>query len=61
MKNLFKVFLCIVTIISMQSFVSAQIGYSITDNNRDVTNLAQQYYQFDLSSGQGTLINVSSR
>lgn len=57
MKNLLKVFLCIVTIISMQSFVSAQIGYSITDNNRDVTNLAQQYYQFDLSSGQGTLIS----
>ncbi|MDQ3750292.1 MAG: hypothetical protein M3367_14960 [Acidobacteriota bacterium] len=57
MKNLFKVLLCIVTIISMQSMVSAQIGYSITDNNRDVTNILQQYYQFDLSSGQGTLIS----
>lgn len=58
MKNLFKVFLCIVAIVSMQSFVSAQIGYSITDNNRDVTSLDQQYYQFDLSSGQGTLISA---
>jgi len=41
----------------MQSTVSAQIGYSITDNNRDTTNLQQQYYQFDLSTGQGTLIS----
>jgi len=58
MKNLFKLFLCIVAIVSMQSLVSAQIGYSITDNNRDVTSLDQQYYQFDLSSGQGTLISA---
>lgn len=56
MKNLFKVFLCIVTIVTMQSVVSAQIGYSVTDNNRDVTGLAQQFYSFDLTSGQGTLI-----
>ncbi|MDQ3130165.1 MAG: hypothetical protein M3Q99_05320, partial [Acidobacteriota bacterium] len=41
----------------MQSTVSAQIGYSISDNNRDSTNLQQQYYQFDLSTGQGTLIS----
>jgi hypothetical protein len=44
MKNLIKVFLSIVAIVSMQSFVSAQIGYSIADNNRDVTGLQQQYY-----------------
>lgn len=41
----------------MQSTVWAQIGYSITDNNRDATNLQQQYYQFDLATGQGTLIS----
>jgi len=58
MKKLFGIFLCIVVIISMQSIVSAQIGYSITDNNRDVTNLDQQFYQFDLSTGQGTLISA---
>lgn len=57
MKNLFKVLFCIVAIVSMQSIVSAQIAYSITDNNRDATNLQQQYYQFDLSTGQGTLIS----
>lgn len=57
MKDLFKIILCIVAIVSMQSTVSAQIGYSISDNNRDSTNLQQQYYQFDLSTGQGTLIS----
>ena len=57
MKNINKVFICIVALVAMQSVVSAQIGYSITDNNRDVTGLQQQYYQFDLQSGQGTLIS----
>jgi hypothetical protein len=57
MKNLLKAFLCIVAIVSVPPFASAQIAYSITDNNRDVTNLQQQYYQFDLSTGQGTLIS----
>ncbi len=56
MKSISKVFLCIVTIIVMQSVAAAQIGYSITDNNRDATGLQQQYYQFDLATGQGTLI-----
>ncbi len=56
MKSFSRIFLCIAVLISMQSFVTAQIGYSITDNNRDATNLQQQYYQFDLSTGQGTLI-----
>ena len=56
MKKLFKVFLCIVVLFSMQSIISAQIGYSITDNNRDATGLEQQYYSFDFATGQGTLI-----
>jgi hypothetical protein len=58
MKNLFKVFLCILAIVSMQTIVSAQIGYSVSDNNRDDTGLAQQYYSFDLATGQGTLIQT---
>ncbi len=57
MKTFRQIFLCVAVLISMQSFVTAQIGYSITDNNRDTTNLQQQYYQFDLSTGQGTLIS----
>jgi len=57
MKNFRRMFLCIVVLISMQSFVTAQIGYSISDNNRDATSLQQQYYQFDLSTGQGTLLS----
>lgn len=57
MKNIYKVFMCIVALVAMQSVVSAQIGYSITDNNRDTTGLQQQYYRFDLQSGQGTLIS----
>ncbi|MEZ5426942.1 MAG: hypothetical protein R2747_11785 [Pyrinomonadaceae bacterium] len=58
MKNLFKVFLCVLAIMTLQSIVVAQIGYSITDNNRDSTGLAQQYYSFDLATGQGTLIQT---
>lgn len=57
MRNLFKAFISIVAIASMQSAVSAQIAYSITDNNRDVSGLQQQYYQFDLATGQGTLLS----
>ncbi len=44
-------------VIALQSATFAQIGYSITDNNRDVTGLDQQYYQFNLATGQGTLIS----
>ncbi len=56
MKNLFRAILCIVAIVTMQSVSSAQIGYSVTDNNRDSTGLEQQYYRFDLATGQGTLL-----
>lgn len=57
MKNIYRALICLIVIVSMQSIVWAQIGYSITDNNRDVSGLDQQYYQFDLTSGQGTLIS----
>ncbi|MGD9590660.1 MAG: hypothetical protein AB7Q37_10860 [Pyrinomonadaceae bacterium] len=56
MKKAYKI---VVSIILMASFGAAafgQTGYSITDNNRDVTSLDQQYYSFDLATGQGTLI-----
>lgn len=57
MKSFGKMCFCIAIIASMQSYLWAQIGYSITDNNRDATGLQQQYYEFDLSTGQGTLIS----
>lgn len=57
MKNISRALICLIVIVSMQSIAWAQIGYSITDNNRDTTGLQQQYYQFDLTSGQGTLIS----
>lgn len=56
MRKIYQALIGIIAIIAFQSSGLAQIGYSLTDNNRDVTNLNQQYYQFDLSSGQGTLI-----
>lgn len=36
----------------------SQIAYSVSDNNRDATGLAQQYYSIDLATGQGTLIQT---
>jgi len=57
MKNIYRALICFVVIVSMQSIAWAQIGYSITDNNRDTSGLQQQYYQFDLTTGQGTLIS----
>lgn len=57
MKNIYKALFCIVALVAMQSVAWAQTGYSITDNNRDVLLLDQQYYSFDLTSGQGTLIS----
>ncbi len=57
MKLISRISLCIAILISLQSFALGQLAYSITDNNRDVTNLQQQYYQFDLATGQGTLIS----
>lgn len=56
MKNLLSVSFCIALLFTMQTIVTAQIGYSVTDNNRDATGLEQQYYSFDLATGQGTLI-----
>jgi hypothetical protein len=58
MKSLLKVFLCAAVIVSIQTVASAQIAYSVTDNNRDATGLAQQYYSIDLATGQGTLIQT---
>lgn len=60
MRNIMRAslaLLCAIAILALPFAASAQIGYSITDNNRDVTSLDQQYYQFDLATGQGTLIS----
>lgn len=58
MKSLLKTVLCLLVMVSVQSAAFGQIAYSITDNNRDVLLLDQQYYQFDLATGQGTLIST---
>lgn len=57
MRHLLNAILSIVAIVSFQATMFGQIAYSITDNNRDVLGLEQQYYQFDLSTGQGTLLS----
>lgn len=57
MKKSLNAIFSIVFIATMAAAVPAQIAYSITDNNRDVTGLQQQFYQFDLSTGQGTFIS----
>ncbi len=58
MKNLLKLFFCIVVIAAMQQAVSAQLAYSVTDNNRDASGLAQQFYEINLATGQGRLIQT---
>lgn len=57
MKNSFRALLSVIFIAAAATAGSGQIAYSITDNNRDVSGLQQQYYQFDLSTGQGTLLS----
>ncbi len=57
MRNLFKAIFAAAMIVTINAAAFGQIAYSITDNNRDVTNLPQQFYQFDLATGQGTLIS----
>lgn len=53
-----KTMVCVAVIFCLQTIASAQIAYSVTDNNRDATGLAQQYYSIDLATGQGTLIQT---
>ncbi len=58
MKTISKALVfCIIAVLAFQYSAVAQTGYSITDNNRDATSLAQQYYSFDLATGQGTLLS----
>ena len=58
MKSIFKVFLCLAVVAVVSTTVSAQIGYSVTDNNRDASGLDQQFYSIDLATGTGTLIQT---
>jgi hypothetical protein len=58
MKYLFKVFVCVVVILTMLTLVSAQLAYSVSDNNRDDTGFAQQYYEINLATGVGRLIQT---
>lgn len=56
MKNIYRILVSVLTLAVFQTAAFGQTGYSITDNNRDVSGLDQQYYSFDLATGQGTLI-----
>jgi hypothetical protein len=56
MKNMYRFLVVVITLVALSTATFGQIGYSITDNNRDVLLLDQQYYSFDLATGQGTLI-----
>ncbi|MCO6512690.1 MAG: hypothetical protein J5I65_18050 [Aridibacter famidurans] len=58
MRISFRVFLSAAAILSLSALAFGQIAYSVTDNNRDATGLAQQYYSIDLATGVGTLIQT---
>jgi hypothetical protein len=58
MRLSFKLFLCAVALITLVSATFGQLAYSISDNNRDATGLAQQFYEIDLATGQGRLIQT---
>ena len=58
MKYLFNLVLCAALVMTAHTLVSAQIAYSVTDNNRDDTGSAQQFYEIDLATGVGTLIQT---
>lgn len=59
MKNVTKIFVCLLAIFSLQIAALAQssIGYTISDNNTDDPPFnEQQLYSFDVNTGVGTLI-----
>lgn len=58
MRISLKVFSCAVALFSLQSIALGQLAYSISDNNRDATGFPQQFYEIDLATGQGTLIQT---
>jgi hypothetical protein len=57
-KNAFRFLVVALLFVALSTVTFGQIGYSITDNNADTLDtIVQQYYSFDLSTGQGTLIS----
>lgn len=58
MRISLRVFLCAAALFSLSAIAFGQIAYSVSDNNRDATGLAQQYYSIDLATGIGTLIQT---
>ncbi len=56
MKIMIKVLACFIVIASLQAATFAQIGYSITDNDQDVTNFAQQLYRINVANGETTYL-----
>jgi hypothetical protein len=51
MKNFIKALCCIAIIGSMFTSTFAQIGYTITDNDQDVTSRPQQLYRVNVANG----------
>lgn len=56
MKNLVKSLLSVSLIVSLNMVTWAQIGYSITDNDQDVTGFEQQLYRINAANGQTTYL-----
>lgn len=56
MKNTTRVLVALVAIMSLQTPAWAQIGYSVVDNNQDVTLRQQQLYQINVANGETTYI-----
>lgn len=55
-KNLVKSLLSIALIVSLNSITWAQVGYSITDNDQDVTGFEQQLYRINAVNGSTTYL-----
>jgi hypothetical protein len=51
MKNFVNALCCMAVILSMITSASAQIGYSITDNDQDATGRPQQLYRINVQNG----------
>jgi hypothetical protein len=58
MKSILRIMTAIVLIASIQmvGFAQSLIGYSVTDNNNDVTNRPQQFYSINVGSGATTYL-----
>ncbi|REJ77303.1 MAG: hypothetical protein DWQ47_13005 [Acidobacteria bacterium] len=58
MRISLKIFLCAAALLSLSAIASGQLAYSVTDNNRDDSGFAQQFYEINLATGEGRLIQT---